>query len=93
MQQMKLQKHNYPKKKLSLHKHNKKKDYYSRRARSSRIRCIVEKNRIDNMDDTVIDKNVWTNDFRAQAVGSNKGSRRVGDELNRFASCRGNVSR
>ena len=63
------------------HMKRKEEKLHSRGARCSRIRCIVEKNRIDNMDNTVIDKNVWLNDLGAQTVGFDECSRRVGNKL------------
>ena len=60
----------------------KEKREHSRRTRNRRIGSIVKEDRIDDVDDTVVDKNVRTNDFRAHAARSrNKGSRRIGDEL------------
>ena len=61
---------------------NKEKGEHSRRTCNRKIRCIVKEDHIDDVDDTVVDKNVQMNNFHAHAARShNKGSKRVGDEL------------
>ena len=70
----------------------KKKKSYSRRTRKRRISVIIEENRIDDMDHTVIDKNIWTDDLCGGTSRClNKGSGRVGDKRQRLASCGSDV--